>query len=132
METMVIGFVMMCSIATAATPDDKLWYAITMVESGGNPNVRPGDNGQSVGIAQIKAIMVKDCNRIAGRTKWSLKDRHSPRKSREMFNLYCNTYSKGSSYELMAKRWNQGPKWNRSAKSRRNAAIYWQKVKKYL
>ena len=62
--------------------------AIIQVESEGNPNAV---SGNSVGVMQITPILVKDCNDILKRQKskkrFTLADRYSVAKSKEMFLL---------------------------------------------
>jgi len=88
------------------------------VESNGNPNA-VGDSGQAIGILQIHPIMVKDVNRILGKEKYTLKDRYSPKKSKEMAVIYFQHYSpialnsdKLSTVDkvvVLARQWNAGP-----------------------
>jgi hypothetical protein len=78
--------------------------------------------------------MLMDVNRIVGRHphKWISRDRYNPVKSREMFTVFQNHYNKGASYELMAKKWKQEPKWDRTSESKIDAIVYWHKVQKQL
>lgn len=104
--------------------------AIMMVESGGNPNA-VGDRGNAVGAYQIWPVMVKDVNRILKRNQYSLQDRFSREKSREMFIIYSMHYAnhtKDWSPEGIARRWVGGPKGHLKSGS----AKYWEKVKKEL
>lgn len=103
-----------------------LLRAIEQVESGGNACI--GDNGQAVGILQIHPVMVEDCNRILGEEKFTLDDRFDAVKSREMFRVYAEHYSKGTSDEVIARRWNGGPKGDTNP----NTVPYWEKVREEL
>lgn len=99
-----------------------LLLAIIMVESSGNPNA-VGDNGLAVGILQIHSILVQDVNRIAG-TEYTPADRLDVDKSIQMFIIYTNHYTPCWTPELVAKRWNGGPRGERKQATER----YWIKV----
>lgn len=99
-----------------------LFLAICLVESGCNPNVKPGDNGEAVGIAQIRPIMVRECNRILDIRKYrwpkfTLGDRKNVVQSYRMFVVYTRYWNechevwdrKTTSTEDAARRWNGGP-----------------------
>lgn len=101
--------------------------AIIQVESGGNPYAI-GDNGYAVGILQIHPIMVRDVNRIVGYDKYDLNDRYDINKSKEMFWIYTNHYSKDETNEIIARRWNGGPRGDK----KESTVQYWNKVKKCL
>ena len=68
--------------------------AIIQVESEGNPNAV---SGNSVGVMQITPILVKDCNEILKKQKskkrFTLADRYSVAKSKEMFLLIQSHYN---------------------------------------
>lgn len=129
---------MKCSIALIACaflslgagyydPYAALLPAIEQVESSGDPSA-VGDNGQAVGILQIHPIMVEDCNRIVGHDAWTLKCRKDPDKSRTMFRVYSNKYSKSASLEAVARRWNGGP----NGDKKKATKAYWAKVQKEM
>ncbi len=82
--------------------------AIEYVESRGDVNAI-GDNGQAVGCMQIHPIMVKDINRILGRSKYTLDDRYNRIKSRQMCKIYINHYCKDMNLDDMAACWVAGP-----------------------
>lgn len=105
----------------------RLLPAIEHVESSGRADA-VGDGGKAVGILQIHPVMVKDCNRIVGEDRWTLEDRLCPDESRAMFRVYSNHYSKGKSDEVVARRWNGGPRGDR----RKATAPYWAKVRKQM
>ena len=115
---------LLLAACTQAQPHDPaLVAAVEQVESGGNPRA-VGDSGKAVGILQIQPIMVRDVNRILGSQRYSLADRLDPVKSREMFWVYADHYSPGASREVIARRWNLGPKGDRSPAT----VGYWRKV----
>ena len=129
---------MRCSIALIACaflslgagyydPYAALLPAIEQVESSRDPHA-VGDNGQAVGILQIHPVMVEDCNRIVGDDAWTLEDRKDPDKSRTMFRVYSNRYSKSATHEVVARRWNGGPKGDK----KKATEHYWAKVQKEM
>lgn len=122
-----ISILALCSIAQATT-DEQLWQAICQVESGGRASV-VGDGKKAVGIAQIWAITVEDCNRILGRTEFTLADRLSPERSKQMFFIYTKFYC-GNNYtpERAARIWNSGPR----GYLKKSTIKYWLKVKARL
>lgn len=105
----------------------RLLPAIEHVESSGRADA-VGDNGQAVGILQIHPVMVEDCNRIVGEDRWTLEDRKCPEKSREMFRVYSDHYSKGESDEVVARRWNSGPRGDK----KKVTVKYWKKVQRAM
>jgi len=106
---------------------ERLWGAICQVESGGRANA-VGDGGDSVGAAQISTIMVRDCNRIVGWQRWTNQDRLSPRRSREMFDVYMGHYVPNGTNETKSRCWVAGPDGYRQACS----LAYWRKVRSAL
>lgn len=50
------------------------------------------NTADAAGIIQIRPIYVEDVNRIQG-TEYTLEDRYSPVKSREMFEIYQSYYN---------------------------------------
>ena len=103
-----------------------LLAALIMVESGGNPD-SVGDKGQAVGCLQIWPCVVEDVNRIAG-TSYTLEDRKSPAKSRQMCLIYLQHYGKGKTWEERARQWNGGPNGHKKAATEK----YWEKVKREI
>ena len=83
--------------------------AIIQVESGGNPNAV---SGNSVGVMQITPILVQDCNQILERKKskkrYTLSDRYSAKKSKEMFLLIQSYYNPMNNVEKAIRLWNGG------------------------
>lgn len=113
---------------------DVLYSSIVWVESEGDVNARSCDG--SLGIVQIKPVMVKEVNRICkikGVSKWfTLSDRRDPDKSKEMFWIYQEFYHPEMDWdtitvrqmESMARKWNGGPK----GEKKRGTRKYWKKV----
>ena len=83
--------------------------AIIQVESEGNPNAV---SGKSVGVMQITPILVEDCNNILKQKKskkrFTLSDRYSVKKSKEMFLLIQSYYNPTNSIEKAIRSWNGG------------------------
>lgn len=105
---------------------DSIMNAIIQIESGGDKNAK---NGNSLGILQITPAVVKACNNIMkeqGKSKrYTLSDRTSVKKSKEMFIIYQNKYNKEMSPRKACKIWKNGPF------SRTSSSIYWKKFLKY-
>jgi soluble lytic murein transglycosylase-like protein len=116
----------LCLVLSALPVKAGLWEAVCAVESNGNPRA-VGDNSLAVGIAQIHPIMVREANRLAG-TKYTLKDRLDPVKSKAIFTIYVEHYGKGKSLEYKARLWNGGPGGN----SKTATIAYWKKIQKHL
>jgi hypothetical protein len=113
---------------SAYAQSDELLRAVELVENRqGDPDL-VGDNGDALGILQIHKVMVDDVNRIVGYKKFTYEDRRSPKKSREMFRIYCKHYSKGASDEVIARRWNGGPTGDKKSATKE----YWRKVRREL
>ncbi len=98
--------------------------AIIQVESEGNPRAV---SGNSVGAMQITPILVKDCNEILKKKKskkrFTMADRYSVAKSKEMFLLIQSHYNRENSIEKAIRSWNGGVKYSVRATNR-----YYQKV----
>tara|TARA_R110000803_G_scaffold210795_1_gene283784 strand:+ start:5677 stop:6204 length:528 start_codon:yes stop_codon:yes gene_type:complete len=111
----------------------ELIKALSFVESGGNPNA-VGDthlNLPSVGLLQIRPVMVREVNRILKNKglekKFKNRDRKKAAESIEIFNIWADAYHLNSSFEKMARNWNGGP-----AGYKKTATIqYWKKVSNY-
>ena len=115
---------------------DVLYSSIVWVESKGDANAKSRDG--SVGIIQIKPVMVKEVNRICKikgiDKKFTLADRKNPNKSEEMFWIYQEFYNPDinrdslskEDMEIMARKWNGGPEGHRKKATRK----YWKKVSK--
>lgn len=87
--------------------------AIIQVESRGDPNAR---GGNSAGILQITPVAVKQCNIILKARKsskrYTLQDRYSVKKSKEMFMLLQGYYNKEGNLEKAIRLWNGGPNYS--------------------
>ena len=87
--------------------------AIIQVESEGNPKAV---SGNSVGAMQITPILVKDCNEILKKQKskkrYTMADRYSVAKSKEMFLLIQSYYNPENSIEKAIRSWNGGVKYS--------------------
>ena len=96
---------------------DNLIEALIQVESEGIEDIH-GDiglkEGPSVGVLQIRPIMVREVNRILKiqkiKRKYKLKDRNSREKSIEMFNIWREFYHPNGNFEVISRTWNGGPK----------------------
>lgn len=80
--------------------------AIVIVESNGKWDAK-GKN-DDVGVLQITPILVRDCNRILGREKYTLADRLDSLKSVEMFNVVQKHYNPQRDFHWALKLWNSG------------------------
>ena len=93
--------------------------AIIQVESEGNPNAV---SGNSVGVMQITPILVKDCNEILKKQKskkrYTMADRYSVAKSKEMFLLIQKYYNPENNVEKAIRSWNGGVKYSIRATNR--------------
>ena len=98
--------------------------AIIQVESGGNAKAV---SGNSVGAMQITPILVKDCNIILkkrnSKLRYTLADRYSLEKSKEMFLLIQSFHNPENNIEKAIRAWNGGPKYSVRATNR-----YYKKV----
>ena len=85
--------------------------AIIEVESEGNAKA-VDKSGKSCGILQITPILVEECNRILSLKKsskrYTMNDRFSVKKSKEMFLLFQSFYNPKNSVELAIRSWNGG------------------------
>jgi len=113
---------------------EELIEAMAFIESGGNPNAIGDLNlgTPSIGLLQIRPIMVREVNRILKNQglekRFRNKDRKDSTKSIEMFNIWADTYHLNSSYEKMARNWNGGPKGYRKTAT----SYYWFKISNYV
>jgi len=113
---------------------DLLLEAMIQVESRGEEG-SVGDKHlgrPSIGVLQIRPIMVREVNRILKKQnikkKYELDDRYSREKSIEMFYIWKDYYHSEDSDEVIARCWNGGPKgWKR-----KGTEYYWSKVQKEL
>ena len=113
---------------------DNLINALIYVESRGNDSAI-GDrhlNQPSVGVLQIRPIMVREVNRICKKIgspqRFTLKDRFDRDKSIHMFLIWKEFYHKDSNFEAIARSWNGGPRWRKIKRTEK----YWRKVEQQL
>tara|TARA_B100001093_G_scaffold48995_2_gene41614 strand:- start:1454 stop:1963 length:510 start_codon:yes stop_codon:yes gene_type:complete len=121
-------------VDTVTVVDSTLIHALINVESRGDSNCL-GDlhlGSPSVGVLQIRPIMVREINRILkiqdSKVRYKKKDRFSREKSIEMFYIWKNFHHKDDSDEVIARCWNGGPKGWKRIKTQH----YWNKVQKEL
>ena len=120
----LMALVMVAMTASAGTSTSKstktsgvdwnpVMDAIIQVESEGNPQAV---SGNSVGAMQITPILVKDCNEILKKKKskkrYTMADRYSVAKSKEMFLLIQSHYNPENSIEKAIRSWNGGVKYS--------------------
>lgn len=98
--------------------------AIIKVESEGNPKAV---SGNSVGAMQITPVLVKECNNILSKRKskkqYTLADRYSVEKSKEMFLLIQSYFNPENNVEKAIRSWNGGRSYGIKATNR-----YYRKV----
>ena len=108
------------------TGDDALyayWAAVTdaiiEVESQGDEQAVCG---RYVGAMQIAPVMVRECNNILKKQgkapRFTLADRYSAEKSRQMFVVYQSYYNPTGNIERAIRLWNGGNNYNRRATQR--------------
>lgn len=115
-------------------PIENLIEALIQVESSGD-SLAVGDThlgSPSIGVLQIRPVMVKEVNRILElqgcEERYKLSDRKSRTKSISMFMIWKNYHHPLDSPEVVARNWNGGP----LGYKRKSTYKYWVKVKKYL
>ena len=112
------------SVKTSGFDWNPVMDAIIQVESGGNAKAV---SGNSVGAMQITPILVKDCNIILkkrnSKLRYTLADRYSLEKSKEMFLLIQSFHNPTNNIEKAIRAWNGGPKYSVRATNR-----YYKKV----
>jgi len=93
--------------------------AIIQVESRGNARAV---NGNQVGAMQITPICVQECNTILkGRNeskRYTLNDRYSVKKSKEMFMIIQSYHNPGNDVEVAIRSWNGGPRYSKKRTQR--------------
>ena len=116
------------SVNTSGFDWNPVMDAIIQVESGGNAKAV---SGNSVGAMQITPILVKDCNIILkkrnSKLRYTLADRYSLEKSKEMFLLIQSFHNPENNIEKAIRAWNGGPKYSVRATNR-----YFKKVMNIL
>ena len=114
-------------VSLTASAEDSIWTsfkklsfdwnpvmdAIIQVESEGNPRAV---SGNSVGVMQITPVLVKECNNILQKQKsnkrYTLDDRYSVEKSKEMFLLIQKYFNPENNVEKAIRSWNGGMKYS--------------------
>ena len=114
-------------VSLTASAEDSIWTsfkklsfdwnpvmdAIIQVESDGNPRAV---SGNSVGVMQITPVLVKECNDILKKQKsnkrYTLDDRYSVEKSKEMFLLIQKYFNPENNVEKAIRSWNGGIKYS--------------------
>lgn len=128
MKHIIIIAALSLSLTAQARDWGRVLKAIATVESNGNPRAVSGDQ---VGLLQIRPIMVKDCNRIlekrGSNKRYTLRDRYSASKSREMFVLYQSHYNPKGNVERSIRLWNGG-----SGYSINGTQSYYNKVRRAM
>lgn len=109
------GTFCMADNSDESTTDNKAFdwepviAALSIVESNNNPNAT---SGRSVGILQITPILVKECNQILKRRgltkRYTLQDRYSIEKSKEMFLLVQSYFNPKNDVEYAIRSWKGG------------------------
>jgi soluble lytic murein transglycosylase-like protein len=88
---------------------ERVMNAIIQVESEGNPKAKSKD---CVGVLQIRPILVHDANEYLkikkNNKRFTLNDRLSVSKSKEMFILYQKRYNPTNDIEKAIRLWNGG------------------------
>lgn len=112
-------------------PIEPLVNALITVESQGNPHAI-GDthlDAPSIGLLQIRPIMVREVNRIlklkGADHKYKLSDRKDSTKSVEMFYIWYEFHHKDDDFETIARSWNGGS----NGPKLKATEHYWNKVK---
>lgn len=103
---------------------EPVMEAIIQVESEGNPNAV---SGNSCGAMQITPILVRECNDILQRRnsseRFTLRDRFSVSKSKEMFLLIQSHFNPDNNVDKAIRSWNGGMRY-----SKRRTQRYYEKV----
>ena len=133
-KILILTCLMSIFVLTANAQEKKTYdwtrviNAIIQVESKGNAKAVSKD---CVGVMQIRPILVRDVNeylKMKGSSKrYTLNDRFSPEKSKEMFILYQKRYNPTNNEEKAIRLWNGGSKYS-VAKTER----YYRKVLSHM
>ena len=112
------------SATTSVFDWNPVMDAIILVESEGNPKAV---SGNSVGAMQITPILVKECNNVLknqkSKKRYTLADRYSVEKSKEMFLLIQKYFNPENNVEKAIRSWNGGIKYSVKATNK-----YYRKV----
>lgn len=113
-------------IVKEATKERILINAIIQVESSGD-SLAHNLKEDARGILQIRAIMVKEINRLSGKN-YTHDDAWSLQKSVEMFKTLQKYYNPSWDFKKASKQWNGGY----NGEKYKSTEIYWQKVNNIL
>ena len=134
----VLSLMALFMMSLSAAAGDSIWSmskrssfdwnpvmdAIIQVESEGNPRAV---SGNSAGVMQITPVLVKECNNILQKQKsnkrYTLDDRYSVEKSKEMFLLIQKYFNPENNVEKAIRSWNGGIKYSVKATNK-----YYKKV----
>jgi len=116
------------TVSSASFDWSPVMEAIIQVESEGNPSAV---SGNSVGVMQITPVLVRECNKILkerkSKKRYTMNDRYSVEKSKEMFLLIQSQHNKTNNVEKAIRSWNGGPRY-----SKRSTNRYYKKVMRHL
>jgi soluble lytic murein transglycosylase-like protein len=112
-KKIILTVMLMLPISISAQEEKFDWSrvidAIAKVESKGNPKAVSKD---CVGVLQIRPVLVQDVNEFLkikkSKKRFTLKDRFSVEKSKEMFTLYQKRYNPTNNIEKAIRLWNGG------------------------
>jgi len=117
------------TIVIANAPKDQpyqaIWDAVCAVESAGN-SLAYNSKENAIGIAQIRAIRIKDYNQRTG-NDYSHQEMYDQEKAKIVFMYYALQYSPNQR-ERICREWNGGYK----GMSKAQTKAYWNKVKSLL
>jgi hypothetical protein len=132
--SVVITPVEITPLPISTLPIKNLIDALIYVESRGKDSAI-GDTHltePSVGVLQIRPIMVREVNRILKKQgevyRFKLKDRFNRQKSINMFMVWKDYHHPNDELEKIARNWNGGPRGYRYNRTLQ----YWVKVQKQL
>ena len=109
-----------------ATKEMVLINAIIQVESSGNPKAH-NLKEDARGVLQIRAVMVREINRLSGRS-YTHNDAWDKDKSIEMFKTLQKYYNPEWNFKKASKQWNGGY----NGEQYKSTERYWQEVKKAI
>lgn len=131
LSLVLFSSILVPAVAGTDTSKDKdafnwnpVMEAIIQVESEGNPNAV---SGNSCGAMQITPILVRECNNIlrsrASKKRYTLRDRFSVSRSKEMFLLIQSHFNPDNNVEKAIRSWNGGMRYSAKRTQR-----YYEKV----
>lgn len=114
---LLVPVAMMAQDSTAVNNQGFDWSpvldAIIWHESRGNANAV---NGPYVGVLQIAPVLVRECNNILKRRgekrRFTLNDRRSPEKSKEMFYVIMSKYNPENDIDKACRIWQGGSRYS--------------------